>query len=119
MPRWGAITAMLAFVAASMAMPAVARADPPAATQALMSAALQNIQVLDRPGSDGYATFWDGDKYVQCGQAEGGGFRCEAAGAAMQPSLAPILTPEKVRGLLEQGWKVDPSFGNYVRVFPA
>jgi hypothetical protein len=120
MPRLGAITAVLAFFAASLAMPGVARADPtPAATRALMAAALRNIQVLDRPGSNGYATFWDGNKYVQCGQAKGGGFRCEAAGAAMQPSLAPILTPEKVRGLLEQGWKLDPSFGNYVRVFPA
>jgi hypothetical protein len=120
MPRRGAITAILAFFAASLAMPGVARADPaPAATQALMAAALQNILVLDRPGSDGYATIWDGNKYVQCGRPKGGGFRCEAAGAAMQPSLAQVLTPEKLRRLSALGWKLDPSFGNYTRIFPA
>ena len=92
MSRFGAITAALMLLAAALAMPDAARADqPPSGTQALVAAALQNIQVLDRPGGDGYATIWDGNKYVQCGRSPDGGFRCEAAGAAMQPSLAPIL----------------------------
>ena len=120
MPRLGVIAAALALFAAVLALPDAARADPtPAATQALVAAALQNIQVLDRPGSDGYATIWDGNKYVQCGQAEAGGLRCEAAGAEMQPSLAPVLTPGNIHALLALGWKLDPRFGNYVRTFPA
>jgi len=120
MSRFGAITAAVVLLAAWLAMPGAARAQPtPGATQALVAAALQNIQLLDRPGSDGYAAVWDGDKYVQCGRANGGGFRCEAAGAAMQPSLTPILTPEKIHDLATLGWKPDPSFGAYVRVFPA
>jgi hypothetical protein len=45
--------------------------------------------------------------------------RCEAAGTLMQPSLARILVPERISRLLASGWQLDPSFGNYVQVFPA
>ena len=81
--------------------------------------ALTNILSLHRPGEDGFATIWDGNKYVQCGLAHGGGLRCEASGSLMQPSLARVLTPEKVRALGAFGWSLDPHFGNYVQVFPA
>jgi len=119
MPKLSAITA-LTLIAALLAMPDAARADPtPAALQALVAAALQNIEVLDRPDSDGYATIWDGNKYVQCGEGDDGGLRCEAAGAEMQPSLAQRLTSDKVHALFALGWKLDPRFGNYVRTFPA
>ena len=37
----------------------------------------------------------------------------------MQPSLAHVLTPERIARLAAQGWRLDPSFGNYVQVFPA
>jgi hypothetical protein len=37
----------------------------------------------------------------------------------MQPSLDRVLTPERVSKLAPLGWRLDPSFGNYVQVFPA
>jgi len=80
--------------------------------------ALENILSLQRPGQDGYATVWDRNKYVQCGLARGGGLRCEAAGALMQPSLARQLTTDRTDQLALLGWKLDPRFGNYVRVLP-
>src|SRR5580700_1693544 len=83
--------------------PALARADPAAQVQA----ALDNILTLPRAGQDGYATVWDGDKYVQCGRASGGGLRCEAAGALMQPSLAHVLTADRLASLATLGWKLD------------
>jgi hypothetical protein len=46
-------------------------------------------------------------------------FRCEAAGATMQPSLANVLDPERIARLTALGWKLDPSFGNYVQIFPS
>ena len=81
--------------------------------------ALENIVTLQRPGEDGYATIWDGNKYVQCGLARGGGFRCEAAGSLMQPSMARLLTVDRTERLAALGWKLDPRFGNYVKVLPA
>ncbi|HEX8827400.1 MAG TPA: hypothetical protein VF778_04740 [Xanthobacteraceae bacterium] len=30
--------------------------------------ALQNSMNLERPDQDGFATIWDGNKYVQCGR---------------------------------------------------
>jgi len=45
--------------------------------------------------------------------------RCEAAGTLMQPSLAHVLVPERVSQLTALGWRLDPSFGNYVQAFPA
>jgi hypothetical protein len=91
--------------------------SPPAVVR--VEAALQNILALQRPGQDGYATAWDGNKYVQCGRAPHGGLRCEAAGALLQPSLQAVLTPDRVARLVALGWRLDPHFGNYVQTFPA
>ena len=80
--------------------------------------ALENIMNLDRPGQDGFATIWDGNKYVQCGRMFDRSLRCEAAGTLMQPSLGNVLTPERVGRLAALGWRLDSRFGNYVRDFP-
>lgn len=77
--------------------------------------ALENIAVLHRPGQVGYATIWDGNKYVQCYGTGPEGTRCEAAGALMQPSLERVMRPDV---LATQGWAADDSFGNFVRTFP-
>lgn len=87
--------------------------------QARIEAALSNITTLHRPGQDGLATIWDGNKYVQCRRMADQALRCEAAGALMQPSLGRILSPERVARLSALGWHLDPSFGNYVQSFPA
>lgn len=94
-------------------------APTPSTSNARIQAALQNILNLDRPGQDGFATIWDGNKYVQCGRLTDRSLRCEAAGALMQPSLERVLTPQHVADLTALGWRLDPHFGNYVRVFPA
>jgi hypothetical protein len=73
---------------------------------------------LDRQGQDGYATIWDGNKYVQCVRLFDRSLRCEAAGTLMQASLEHVLTPERVNRLLALGWRFDPRFGNYVQDFP-
>jgi hypothetical protein len=75
------------------------------------------VRAEDRPGRIGLATIWDGNKFVQCRGIKGGDLRCEAAGALMQPSLSRVLTPERIGRLAAMGWKLDPSFGNYVRIF--
>jgi hypothetical protein len=96
-----------------------AKADQaPQPGRSRVEAALQNIRVLVRPGQDGFATIWDGNKYVQCGRRPDGSLRCESAGALMQPSLAHALSPERAGRLAALGWRLDPSFGNYVRSFP-
>lgn len=104
---WGGLTASVS------AQPA------PAAEKARVVAALDNITSLIRPGEQGYATVWDGNKYVQCGRREDHSLRCEAAGSLMQPSLAGVLTPERVSRLAALGWRLDTSFGNYVESFPS
>ena len=81
--------------------------------------ALQNITTLVRPGRVGYATFWDGNKYIQCRRLPEREFRCEAAGTSMQSSLKNVLTGDRVNRLAALGWALDPSFGNYVQTFPA
>jgi hypothetical protein len=73
---------------------------------------------LDRPGEEGFATIWDGNKYVQCRRKPDRSLRCEAAGALMQPSLEHVLLPERISRLAALGWRLDPSFGNFVRIFP-
>jgi hypothetical protein len=111
--------ALLVLAALLWVFPAGGRADPaPATAQALVQAALENITVLQRPGKDGYATVWDGDKYVQCHPSADSGFGCEAAGMLMQPSLGAVLTPAAVMRLQALGWRYDDRFGNYVRAFP-
>jgi hypothetical protein len=81
--------------------------------------ALQNITTLVRPGRIGYATFWDGNKYIQCRRLPNREFRCEAAGTSLQPSLQKVLTGERLSRLAALGWVLDPSFGNYAQTFPA
>jgi hypothetical protein len=57
-------------LAASLGAPTHGFADsPPQASKSRIEAALDNILTLERPGQDGYATTWDGNKYVQCGRA--------------------------------------------------
>lgn len=81
--------------------------------------ALQNITTLQRPGRVGYATIWSGNSYVQCRRMPERSLRCEAAGTTMQPSLRHVFSPERQARLAEQGWALDPAFGNHVRTFPA
>jgi hypothetical protein len=87
--------------------------------QSRVESALDNIATLSRPREDGYATIWDGNKYVQCRHLPDRNLRCEAAGTLMQSSLERVLTPERVARLTALGWRLDPSFGNYVQIFPA
>jgi len=91
----------------------------PQTSQSLIEATLDNITNLNRPGQDGYATIWDGNKYVQCRRLPDRSLRCESAGALMQSSLEHVLTPERIARLIALGWRLDPSFGNYVQVFSA
>ena len=107
-----------AIAMALFASSAVAFAQPTQTSKARVEASLQNILNLDRPGQDGYATIWDGNKYVQCKRLPDRGLRCEAAGALTQPSLERVLTPERVGQLAALGWRLDPSFGNNVQTFP-
>ena len=91
----------------------------PAEIQSRVEAALVNVLNLNRPGEDGLATIWDGNKYVQCRFTRDHVLRCESAGAVLQPSLAHVLVPERVARLTALGWRFDPSFGNYVQVIPS
>lgn len=52
-----------------------------------LDAALQNITSIVRAKKVGYATIWDGNKYVQCHRLLSREMRCEAAGPTLQPSL--------------------------------
>ena len=88
-------------------------------TSSRIEEALQNITTLVRSGRVGYATFWDGNKYVQCRRLPEREFRCEAAGTSMQPSLRNVLAGDRLSRLAALGWILDPSFGNYVQTFPA
>jgi len=106
-------------VLATLAAPRTVMADPPANVESRVETALANIMALERPHQDGFATVWDGDKYVQCGRAANRALRCEAAGAFMQSSLGNVLTPERVKQLSTLGWGLDPHFGNYVQTFAA
>jgi hypothetical protein len=94
-------------------------AEPSSPIQSRVEAALTNIMTLNRPGEDGLATVWDGNKYVQCRFTRDRQLRCEAAGALLQPSLSHILAPERIARLTALGWRFDPSFGNYVQNIPS
>ncbi len=93
--------------------------SPSTAQSTRIEDALQNITTLVRAGQVGYATFWDGNKYVQCHRLPERELRCEAAGTSMQPSLRNVLTGDRLNRLAALGWVLDPSFGNYVQTFPA
>ena len=74
---WGLLlSASLCFSASGLADPA-----PQGSKSRIEAALAKNIMSLDRPGQDGYATIWDGNKYVQCGRRQDRSLRCEAAGA--------------------------------------
>jgi hypothetical protein len=104
--------------AAVLGSPGTGLADPtPQTSKSRVEAALENIATLDRPGRQGYATFSDGNKYVQCSYTQDRSLRYEAAGTLMQ--LAHVLVSERVNRLAALGWRLDPSFGNYVQTFPA
>src|ERR1700753_2846113 len=77
----------------------VAAADAAGSSQTRIEAALTNIMTLQRPGEDGVATIWDGNKYVQCRWPSERTLRCEAAGTLMQPSLGHIVTPDRIARL--------------------
>lgn len=77
--------------------------------------ALANIAARTRANQDGYATFWDGNIYVQCHRTATLSMFCEESGARLQPSLRNVLNQGQLKSL---GWSLDSSFGNYVRVFP-
>jgi hypothetical protein len=104
-------------VALGVLSAAAAHAAETAASR--VDAALQNITTLVRAGKVGYATAWDGNKYIQCRRIPDRSLRCEAAGTSMQPSLKSVLTGERLARLGALGWLLDPSFGNFVRIFPA
>jgi hypothetical protein len=109
---------LLLIVAAGLfSLPSVVAATEVPASR--ITAALDNVSRLQRPGQDGYATVWDGNKYVQCHRTATQSMRCEAAGARMQPSLERILTPERQASLKTLGWRIDPAFGSYVQTFDA
>ena len=104
-------------VAAIVALSGVTGLAPAQTPAAHIDDALQNITTLVRPGRIGYATFWDGNKYVQCRRLSDCKLRCEAAGTSMQPSLRRVLTGDRLSRLAALGWVLDPSFGNYVRTY--
>lgn len=108
---WGAVIAiyLCAIAEASLAQTVSTRIDD----------ALQNITTLARTGRVGYATFWDGNKYIQCRRLTDRNLRCEAAGTSLQPSLKSVLTGERLNRLASLDWILDPSFGNYVHTFLA
>ncbi|MFC0242510.1 hypothetical protein [Rhodopseudomonas telluris] len=83
-----------------------------------IDAALQNITSIVRADRVGYATIWDGNKYVQCRRLPNRDMRCEAAGVTLQPSLARVLNAERQSRLVALAWVLDPAFGNYTRTFP-
>jgi hypothetical protein len=112
------ITCLGAALAAALLATLGAAAAAAQERERVVEAALTNIATLHRPGMTGYATFWDGNKYIQCRAMPDKAFRCEAAGALMQPSLGRVLTPERIARLAARGWQLDPSFGNYVQTFP-
>lgn len=90
-----------------------------ASPDALIDQTLQNITTLVRPGRVGYAAIRDGNKYVQCRRMPDRAKRCEAAGAALQPSLKAVLNGARLNRLAALGWSIDPAFGNYVRLYPS
>lgn len=111
-----AIARMTFISAFGLSLAVASQAAEPAVT---IGQILENITAIIRPGRVGYATVWDGNRYVQCRRLPDGVFRCEAAGTVLQPSLKAVLTGERLNRLAALGWSIDPAFGNYVRLFPS
>ena len=93
--------------------------SPDLNSRARVEEALHNIFAVDRPGRVGYATAWDGNRFIQCHYQGDLTLRCEAAGVRMQPSLAHILTTARLARLTDLGWRPEPHFGGYAITFPA
>lgn len=104
------------FVVLGLIVAGKSSAEPSSATPKVIEA-LDNIRNLSRPGQDGYAAIWQGDKYIQCHALSDQSLSCEAAGAMTQPSLDRVLTPDRKQRLAGLGWRLDPSFGAYTQVF--
>lgn len=113
-----AVVGALAALAGCAASKAPIVAGPALADGGKVDAAIAMIGVLDRPGRINLATVSDGNKYIQCRLMSDRSIRCEAAGTLMQSSLEHVLTPQRRGRLIERGWALDPSFGNYARTFP-
>ena len=96
-------------------LPVAGRAVEADNARAVFAAALDNIAAINRPGQVGYASVWDGNKYVQCRRTESSTTLCEAAGLLMQPSLARVFDQDLLTAL---GWVLDERFGNFVHEFP-
>jgi hypothetical protein len=110
------LCALVVFIAAVAGVLAASAASAET-SRAKVTAAIQTIKVLKRPGRDTLAAAWDGDKYIQCRHMSDQTLRCEAGGATMQSSLAHVLTPDRIGRLAAMGWMFDPHFGNYVQTF--
>ncbi len=108
---------ILAYIAFASASPAHSE-EALAFKRTLIAEAVYNVMTLDRPGQDGLVNVSDGTKYVQCRRMPNGSLHCESAGTVMQPSLARVLTRERIGRLTTLGWHLDPSFGNYAKTLP-
>jgi hypothetical protein len=112
-------TGYAVLLAVLLGSPGSGGSGSPQTSKSRIEAALGNMIALDRPGQEGLATIWDGNKYIQCRRIPNHSLRCEAAGALMQPSLGHVLIPERIGRLAKLGWRLDPSFGNYLQTFAA
>src|SRR3954463_10103175 len=93
-----------AFLAGIAALfPAIGNSEEKTPPAGRVADALQNISVLSRPGRVGYATAWDGNKFVQCRRQTNRAVRCEAAGTSMQPSLNSVLEGARLNRLAALG----------------
>jgi hypothetical protein len=118
MPKNGLrITACAAVLILALGLPGASAVNQLQTQKSRVETALANIRVLERPGEDGLATVWDGNKYVQCRHMSERALHCEAGGVLMQPSLGHVLVPQRIARLAVLGWRLDPSFGNYVQTF--
>jgi hypothetical protein len=59
---------------------AVLANEPAQPGKSCVEGALQDILSLERSGQRGFATVWDGNKYVKCERRDDGEVRCDAAG---------------------------------------
>ena len=94
-------TAYAITAAALVSSSGTAFAASPQTSQTHVEAALENITNLNRPGQDGYATVWDGNKYVQCTHLSDRSLRCESAGsahAALSRTCAHARSHRSARG---------------------
>lgn len=113
----------LVYVAAGLALLALATAAR--ADQSLggdirvrLEQALATVEQPPHLAQEDLVDIWDHNKTIQC-RNDGAGLHCEAGGDRMQPSLSHVLTPERIAQLIKLGWRLDPSFGNYIREIPS